>query len=568
MRCGCCRWPMPLRTRTSPISTNGPQVSWAWGRCAAGLYRRTEDRRAVAVAALRGRRLVAGRHARRRSGGRECHRQRPDHRRHPAKADRRPRRAGSARRGLYEPCGFRRPERRGRQTAAARPSPIRATPPPGSLRQLDADDHRGRARCGSSPMPGAQSDPLWPTPRWGRSSGWPSLGFQTNPLTSLCDGPEDDAGASTARSRSSARRWAMTSTAWSTRSNDLALQTPAWASARPRLDGRLHTSFPAELAWTRLEAIDIQVGRTGALVARGAADPGDGRRCRRLERNAAQRGLHRRARCQGRADPRRQGHPHRRLGAGLPRRRRDPESRGCRPVEAARRTRNPTTFPTICPECGSEAMREEGDAVRRCTGGLICPAQAVEKLKHFVSRAAFDIEGLGAKQVEQFYQTTAADQGTGGYLHAAGTRCGSGLQQLKNREGWGEKSARTCSQRLTKSERSPLNRVIFALGIRHVGESAAALLALVITGHGKPSKTAMTAGEGRRRAPALGRTHRNRRGRRTCWRPRWSRPSSRSGTRLDRPAGGATDIQDAGSAAPSTAPSRARPWSSPARWKR
>ena len=93
----------------------------------------------------------------------------------------------------------------------------------------------------------------------------------------------------------------------------------------------------------------------------------------------------------------------------------------------------------ICPKCQSDAIREEGDAVRRCTGGLICPAQAVEKLKHFVSRAAFDIEGLGAKQVEQFYAdgwiAEPAD------IFTLRERFGTGLQQLKNREGWGEKSA-------------------------------------------------------------------------------------------------------------------------------
>jgi DNA ligase (NAD+) len=141
-----------------------------------------------------------------------------------------------------------------------------------------------------------------------------------------------------------------------------------------------------------------------------------------------------------------------------------------RPADAV-----PYVFPETCPECGSAAIREPGDAVRRCTGGLICPAQAVERLKHFVSRAAFDIEGLGAKQVEAFWRdgwvTEPAD------IFTLQDRYGSGLQQLRNREGWGEKSAANLFDAIEERRRIPLKRLIFALGIRHVGEAAAGLLA-------------------------------------------------------------------------------------------
>jgi len=146
-------------------------------------------------------------------------------------------------------------------------------------------------------------------------------------------------------------------------------------------------------------------------------------------------------------------------------------------VDLAKRAEDaaPFVFPTSCPECGSDAVREEGDAVRRCMGGLICPAQAVEKLKHFVSRAAFDIEGLGAKQVEQFYRDGWIKEPAD--IFTLQERYGSGLQQLKNREGWGEKSAKNLFEAIEEKRKIPFGRLLFALGIRHVGEQASTLIA-------------------------------------------------------------------------------------------
>jgi DNA ligase (NAD+) len=136
----------------------------------------------------------------------------------------------------------------------------------------------------------------------------------------------------------------------------------------------------------------------------------------------------------------------------------------------------PFVFPQKCPECSSAAIREIGDAVRRCTGGIACPAQAVEKLRHFVSRGAFDIEGLGAKQVEQFFRdgwiAEPAD------IFTLRERFGTGLPQLKNREGWGDKSAENLFDAIDEKRNIPLGRLLFSLGIRHMGEAASNTLAL------------------------------------------------------------------------------------------
>jgi len=141
----------------------------------------------------------------------------------------------------------------------------------------------------------------------------------------------------------------------------------------------------------------------------------------------------------------------------------------------------PYAFPTTCPDCHSDAVREEGDAVRRCTGGLICPAQAVqavEKMKHFVSRAAFDIEGLGAKQIETFYRDDQLPVKEPADIFTLRDRDRANLTKLANRDGWGDTSVANLWHAIDEKRAVPLARLIFALGIRHLGEAGSNLLAI------------------------------------------------------------------------------------------
>jgi DNA ligase (NAD+) len=138
-------------------------------------------------------------------------------------------------------------------------------------------------------------------------------------------------------------------------------------------------------------------------------------------------------------------------------------------------------FPDVCPACGSHASREinpntgKEDAVRRCTGGLICPAQRVERLKHFVSRNAFDIEGLGEKNIQTFYDDGLIQSPPDIFtLQARDVRAAT---KLAEREGWGETSAQKLFDAIEARRAVKLDRFIYALGIRHVGEITARLLA-------------------------------------------------------------------------------------------
>ncbi len=140
----------------------------------------------------------------------------------------------------------------------------------------------------------------------------------------------------------------------------------------------------------------------------------------------------------------------------------------------------PYEFPKTCPACGSHAMREEReggktDVVRRCTGGLICPAQRVERLKHFASRNAFDIEGLGDKIIEEFYTDGLIESPPDIFTLEA--RDARALKKLKDREGWGEASVKKLFDAIDARRSVALDRFIFGLGIRHVGETTARVLA-------------------------------------------------------------------------------------------
>jgi len=128
-------------------------------------------------------------------------------------------------------------------------------------------------------------------------------------------------------------------------------------------------------------------------------------------------------------------------------------------------------FPTQCPECGSLAIREEDEAAIKCTGGLICPAQAVERLKHFVSRLAFDIEGLGDKIISEFW--------TEGLIKTPADifRLKNHADEIKLREGWGDLSVKNLMEAIEARRVITLERFVYGLGIRQVGQATAKKIA-------------------------------------------------------------------------------------------
>ena len=231
-------------------------------------------------------------------------------------------------------------------------------------------------------------------------------------------------------------------------------RAPRWAIAH---------KFPAEKAITKINRIDIQVGRTGALTPVARLEPISvggvvvSRATLHNEDEIARKDI-------------RQGDTVviQRAGDVIPQ---------VLEVKKEKRPENSRSFemPDHCPVCGSKAIRPQGEAVRRCTGGLFCSAQAIERLKHFVSRDAFDIEGLGGKLIEQFWQEgIVRDPSDIFKLEKKNNELERPIQQW---EGWGEKSARNLFEAIKESRKISLERFIYALGIRHVGRSTARRLA-------------------------------------------------------------------------------------------
>lgn len=332
----------------------------------------------------------------------------------------------------------------------------------GSLRQLDSAVTAARPLKFFAYAWG-EADPLPAQTQMGMVEAFARWGFPTNPLTVVVRSAQElVAHYHGIEARRATLGYDIDGVVYKV--NALELQrrlgfvsrSPRWAIAH---------KFPAQQAMTVLEEIEIQVGRTGALtpVAKLAPITVGG-----VVVSSAT--LHNEDEIQRKDIRIGDTVVIQRAGDVIPQVVRVVEER--RPAGAV-----PYAFPTSCPVCGSHAVREvdtktgKMDAVRRCTGGLVCPAQMVERLRHFVSRNAFDIEGLGEKQVQALYDWELVKSPADIFTLEA--RNAGALQRLENRDGWGRTSVRNLFAAIEGRHAVAVDRFVFALGIRHVGETNA-----------------------------------------------------------------------------------------------
>jgi DNA ligase (NAD+) len=355
-----------------------------------------------------------------------------------------------------------------RQAAAEKPlfaNPRNAAA--GSLRQLDSNVTASRplkffAYAWGAAEPGPPADT-----QLGVVEAFRAYGFTVNPLTLLCrSSAEMLAHFHDIESRRASLGYDIDGVVYKV--NMLALQqrlgfvsrAPRWAVAH---------KFPAEKATSVLRGIEIQVGRTGVLTPVARLDPVTvggvvvSNATLHNEDEIARKDI----RIGDTVIVQRAGDVIPQILGVVPEK---------RPAGA-----EPYKMPDVCPACGSAALREidartgELEVARRCTGSLVCPAQAVEKLRHFCSRNAFDIEGLGDKQIAFFYEKglirTAVD------IFKLEREDKKSLTRIENFEGFGKVSTRKLFDAIEARREIVLNRFIFALGIRHVGETNAIRLA-------------------------------------------------------------------------------------------
>jgi DNA ligase (NAD+) len=326
----------------------------------------------------------------------------------------------------------------------------------GSLRQLDPAITAKRPlhffAYGWGEVSGRLADTQWDSLQ--RLKSW---GFPVNPEIRRCDGA-DEAVALHARIETMRPTlgydidgvvYKVDRLDWQERLGFVS-RAPRWAIAH---------KFPAEKARTIVRAIDIQVGRTGALTPVARLEPVTvggvvvSNATLHNEDYIVEKDI--------------------RIGDTVTIQRAGDVIPQVLEVILEQRPKHsaPWIFPDHCPECGSLAVREAGEAVRRCTGGLVCPAQRIERLKHFVSRQAFDIDGLGEKHIDAFVADGLLD-GPGDIF-----RLHRHADAIREREGWGEKSVDNLLAAIEARRAIALDRFIYALGIRQIGEATARLLA-------------------------------------------------------------------------------------------
>jgi DNA ligase (NAD+) len=336
----------------------------------------------------------------------------------------------------------------------------------GSLRQLDP------AVTASRPLrffayAWGEVSRLPEATQWDMCQAYKRWGLPVNPLMRLCDGtPEMLAFYREIGERRAALGYDIDGVVYKVDRLDLqerlgfVARSPRWALAH---------KFPAEQARTIVRDIEIQVGRTGALTPVAKLEPVTVGGV--VVSNAT---LHNEDEIR-RKDVR--------VGDTVIVQRAGDVIPQVVVVVLDKRPEGakPFAFPTHCPACGSSAVREvdektgEADAVRRCTGGLICPAQAKERLKHFVSRYAFDIEGLGEERIELFYDEGRIRQPAD--IFTLEERDRSASEKLADKKGFGPKSVENLFKAVNARRKIGLDRFIYALGIRHVGETTARDLA-------------------------------------------------------------------------------------------